>query len=41
MGSGMVPPKLGFMLQELFDLEEGKPNFAPEKRPFIQLYLPL
>jgi gamma-glutamyltranspeptidase/glutathione hydrolase len=38
MGSGMVPPKLGFMLQdrgELFDLEEGKPNsFAPEKRPF-------
>jgi gamma-glutamyltranspeptidase/glutathione hydrolase len=44
MGSGMVP-KLGFMLQdrgELFDLEEGKPNsFAPEKRPFIQLYLPV
>ncbi|MBK5209540.1 MAG: gamma-glutamyltransferase [Flavobacteriaceae bacterium] len=38
MGSGMVPPKLGFMLQdrgELFDLQEGKPNsFAPEKRPF-------
>tara|TARA_R100000935_G_scaffold4489_2_gene10719 strand:+ start:1958 stop:3640 length:1683 start_codon:yes stop_codon:yes gene_type:complete len=38
MGSGMVPPKLGFMLQdrgELFDLEEGKANsFAPEKRPF-------
>ncbi|HCE55988.1 MAG TPA: gamma-glutamyltransferase [Lutibacter sp.] len=38
MGSGMVPPKLGFMLQdrgELFDLEEGKPNsYAPEKRPF-------
>jgi len=38
MGSGMVPPKLGFMLQdrgELFDLEEGKPNsYVPEKRPF-------
>lgn len=38
MGSGMVPPKLGFMLQdrgELFDLQEGKPNsYAPEKRPF-------
>ena len=38
MGSGMVPPKLGFMLQnrgELFDLEEGKPNsYAPGKRPF-------
>ena len=38
MGSGMVPPQLGFMLQdrgELFDLQEGKPNsFAPEKRPF-------
>jgi gamma-glutamyltranspeptidase/glutathione hydrolase len=38
MGSGMVPPKLGFMLQdrgELFNLEEGKPNsYAPEKRPF-------
>lgn len=38
MGSGMVPPKLGFMLQdrgELFNLQEGKPNsFAPEKRPF-------
>jgi len=38
MGSGMVPPKLGFMLQnrgELFDLEQGKPNsYAPEKRPF-------
>jgi gamma-glutamyltranspeptidase/glutathione hydrolase len=37
MGSGMVPPKLGFMLQdrgELFDLEEGKPNFCARKRPF-------
>ncbi|GHA46675.1 gamma-glutamyltransferase [Salinimicrobium marinum] len=38
MGSGMVPPELGFMLQnrgELFDLEEGKPNsYAPGKRPF-------
>ena len=38
MGSGMVPPKLGFMLQdrgELFNLEEGFFNtYAPEKRPF-------
>ncbi|MDP3358456.1 MAG: gamma-glutamyltransferase [Lutibacter sp.] len=38
MGSGMVPPKLGFMLQdrgELFSLEEGKFNtFEPKKRPF-------
>ncbi len=38
MGSGMVPPKLGFMLQdrgELFSLEEGHNNvFAPKKRPF-------
>jgi gamma-glutamyltranspeptidase/glutathione hydrolase len=38
MGSGMVPPKLGFMLQdrgECFDLSEGKPNsYAPQKRPF-------
>ena len=38
MGSGMVPPQLGFMLQnrgESFDLEEGKPNsYAPGKRPF-------
>ncbi len=38
MGSGMVPPGLGFMLQdrgELFDLAEGKPNtYAPGKRPF-------
>lgn len=38
MGSGMVPPKLGFMLQdrgECFDLSEGKPNsYAPNKRPF-------
>jgi gamma-glutamyltranspeptidase/glutathione hydrolase len=30
MGSGMVPPKLGFMLQdrELFDLEEESPLCA-------------
>lgn len=38
MGSGMVPPKLGFMLQdrgELFSLEEGKFNtYEPKKRPF-------
>lgn len=38
MGSGMVPPQLGFMLQnrgELFNLEDGKPNsYAPGKRPF-------
>ncbi|GGK39722.1 MULTISPECIES: gamma-glutamyltransferase [Flavobacteriaceae] len=38
MGSGMVPPKLGFMLQdrgELFTLEEGKFNtYKPKKRPF-------
>ncbi|WP_116125155.1 gamma-glutamyltransferase [Lewinella sp. IMCC34183] len=38
MGSGMVPPGLGFMLQdrgELFSLEEGKANtYAPGKRPF-------
>ncbi len=38
MGSGMVPPKLGFMLQdrgELFNLEKGFPNsYAPGKRPF-------
>ncbi len=38
MGSGMVPPGLGFMLQdrgELFDLAEGRPNtYAPGKRPF-------
>jgi len=38
MGSGMVPPKLGFMLQdrgELFSLEEGHYNvYEPEKRPF-------
>jgi gamma-glutamyltranspeptidase/glutathione hydrolase len=38
LGSGMVPDKLGFMLQdrgELFTLEEGHFNcYAPEKRPF-------
>ncbi|GAB4397747.1 MAG: gamma-glutamyltransferase [Microscillaceae bacterium] len=38
MGSGMVPPGLGFMLQdrgELFDLREGRANtYAPGKRPF-------
>ena len=38
MGSGMVPPKLGFMLQdrgELFNLEEGYFNtYEPKKRPF-------
>jgi gamma-glutamyltranspeptidase/glutathione hydrolase len=38
MGSGMVPPKLGFMLQnrgELFSLEEGHFNkIEPNKRPF-------
>lgn len=38
MGSGMVPPGLGFMLQdrgELFSLEEGHFNvFEPNKRPF-------
>ena len=38
MGSGMVPPGLGFMLQdrgELFDLADGRPNtYAPGKRPF-------
>ncbi|MFC2137717.1 gamma-glutamyltransferase [Bacteroidota bacterium] len=38
MGSGMVPPELGFMLQdrgELFSLEEGHFNLIePNKRPF-------
>ncbi|HMC01491.1 MAG TPA: gamma-glutamyltransferase [Flavobacteriaceae bacterium] len=38
MGSGMVPPKLGFMLQdrgELFSLKRGQANtFEPNKRPF-------
>ncbi len=38
MGSGMVPPGLGFMFQdrgELFSLEEGQANtYEPGKRPF-------
>ncbi len=38
MGSGMIPPGLGFTLHdrgELFTLEEGKANtYAPGKRPF-------
>lgn len=38
MGSGMVPPGLGFALQdrgEAFDLTPGRPNsYAPRKRPF-------
>ena len=38
MGSGMVPPELGFMLQdrgELFSLQEGDFNvYEPRKRPF-------
>ena len=38
MGSGMVPPGLGFMLQdrgELFSLEQGHFNvYEPNKRPF-------
>lgn len=38
MGSGMVPPKLGFMLQdrgELFSLKKGQANtYEPSKRPF-------
>ncbi|MDY0103709.1 MAG: gamma-glutamyltransferase [Lentimicrobium sp.] len=38
LGSGMVPPGLGFMLQdrgELFNLQEGHANvYAPGKRPF-------
>lgn len=38
MGSGMVPPKLGFMLQdrgELFSIKRGQANsYEPGKRPF-------
>ena len=38
MGSGMVPPELGFMLQnrgESFDLSVGMANsYAPQKKPF-------
>ncbi|MDZ4692188.1 gamma-glutamyltransferase family protein [Terricaulis sp.] len=38
MGSGLVPDRLGFMLQdraELFSLESGHPNvYAPGRRPF-------
>ncbi len=38
MGSGMAPPKLGFMLQdrgELFSLKRGQANtYEPHKRPF-------
>ncbi|MCL6274510.1 gamma-glutamyltransferase [Muricauda sp. 2012CJ35-5] len=38
MGSGMAPPKLGFMLQdrgELFSLKRGQANtYEPRKRPF-------
>lgn len=38
LGSNMVPPKLGFMLQdrgELFSLKRGQANtYAPGKRPF-------
>ncbi|WP_343486432.1 gamma-glutamyltransferase [Allomuricauda sp. d1] len=38
MGSGMTPPKLGFMLQdrgELFSLKRGQANtYEPGKRPF-------
>ncbi len=38
MGSGMVPPKMGFMLQdrgELFSLIDGQANvYEPGKRPF-------
>ena len=38
MGSGMVPPELGFMLQdrgELFSLKRGQANtYEPNKRPF-------
>ncbi len=38
MGSGMTPPKLGFMLQdrgELFSLKKGQANtYEPGKRPF-------
>jgi len=38
LGSGMVPPGFGFILQdrgELFNLEKGHANtYAPGKRPF-------
>lgn len=38
MGSGLVPDRLGFMLQDrgqLFTLQDGHPNvYAPGKRPF-------
>jgi gamma-glutamyltranspeptidase len=35
MGSGMVPPKLGFMLhRELFDLEEESPTLCARKTSF-------
>jgi gamma-glutamyltranspeptidase/glutathione hydrolase len=41
MGSGMVPPKLGlcYKIEELFDLEEGKPNSLRKKRPFIPAFV--